>query len=86
MAEKKEIDAKSVSKQPVATVKTNSIKTSQSVAAIREQFKLEEERQIKHYANAKEDKVMRTIKDYEAKNLLVAEENTLDKLERKLGI
>lgn len=32
------------------------------------------------------DKVMRTIKDYEAKNLLVAEENTLDKLERKLGI
>ena len=63
MAQKKDIDARSVSKQPVATVKNSVGKQNQSVAAIREQFKLEEERQIKMYANAKEDKVMRTIRD-----------------------
>lgn len=63
MAQKKEVDAKSVSKQPVATVKEKVGKPNQSVAAIREQFKLEEEKQIKMYANAKEDKVMRTIRD-----------------------
>lgn len=32
------------------------------------------------------DLVAKTIKNYEEQNLLVAEENTLDKLERKLGI
>ena len=63
MAQKNEIDVKSVSNETVATVKGNVGKTTQSVAAIREQFKLEEERQIKHYASAKEDKVMRTIRD-----------------------
>lgn len=63
MAQKKDIDAKSVSKQPVATVKNSVGKQNQSVAAIREQFKLEEERQMKMYANAKEEKVMRTIRD-----------------------
>lgn len=63
MAQKKEIDAKSVSKQPVATIKEKVNKPNQSVAAIREQYKLEEERQMKMYANAKEEKVMRTIRD-----------------------
>ena len=32
------------------------------------------------------DKVADTVLDYEAQNLLVAEENTLDKLSKKLGI
>ena len=32
------------------------------------------------------DKVVDTVKDYEAQNLLVAEENTLDKLAEKLGV
>lgn len=32
------------------------------------------------------DKVAKTVRDYEDKTVLVAEESTLDKLERKLGI
>ena len=63
MAQKKEIDAKSVSNKPVATVKNSVGKPNQSVAAIREQHKYEEERRMKMYANAKEDKVMRTVRD-----------------------
>ena len=63
MAQRKSVDAKSVSSKPVATVKESIGKPNQSVAAIREQFKLEEERQMKMYANAKEDKVMRTVRD-----------------------
>ena len=63
MAQKKEIDAKSVSKKPVATVKEKVGRPNQSVAAIREEHKFAEERQMKMYANAKEDKVMRTIRD-----------------------
>ena len=63
MAQKKEVDAKSVSKQKVATVNSGTSQSNQSVATIREQFKLEEEKRINLYANAKEDKVMRTIRD-----------------------
>lgn len=63
MAQEKDIDAKSVSKEKVATVKNSVGKPNQSVAAIRETYKLEKERQMEHYANAKEDKVMRTIRD-----------------------
>lgn len=63
MAQKKDIDAKSVSNKPVATVKEKVGKPNQTVAAIREQYKFEQERQMKMYANAKEDKVMRTIRD-----------------------
>lgn len=63
MAQKKEIDAKSVSKEKVATIKNNVGRPNQTVAAIREQHKFEEEKQKKHYANAKEAKVMRTIRD-----------------------
>lgn len=63
MAQKKEVDAKSVSKEKVATVKGNVGRPNQTVAAIREQYKHEEERQKLMYANAKEDKVMRTIRD-----------------------
>lgn len=63
MAQKNGVDATSVSKKKVATIQEPVGRPSQSVAAIREQFKLEEERQIKRYANAKEDKVMRTIRD-----------------------
>ena len=63
MAQKKEVDAKSVSKQKVTTVKNEVGKPNQSVAAIREQHKYEEERQMKMYASAKEEKVMRTIRD-----------------------
>lgn len=32
------------------------------------------------------DKVAKTVRNYEEENLLVAEENTLDKLEKRLGI
>lgn len=63
MAQKKDIDAKSVSKEKVATVKNNVGKPNQSVAAIRETYKLEEEKQMKRYANAKEEKVMKVIRD-----------------------
>lgn len=63
MAQKKEVDVKSVSKEKVATVNAGTTKSNQSVAAVREQYKLEEEKQMKHYANAKEEKVMRTIRD-----------------------
>lgn len=63
MAQKKEVDVKSVSKEKVATVKNPTGRPNQSVAAIREQYKLEEEKQKAMYANAKEDKVMRTIRD-----------------------
>ena len=38
-------------------------KPNQSVAAIREQYKLEEERQKANYASASEDKIKRTIRD-----------------------
>ena len=38
-------------------------KPNQSVAAIREQYKLEEEKQKASFANASEDKLMRTIRD-----------------------
>lgn len=63
MAQRKNVDAKSVSNKPVATVKESVGKQNQSVAAIREQHKYEEQRQMKMYANAKEEKVMRTIRD-----------------------
>ena len=38
-------------------------KPNQSVAAIREQYKLEEEKQRANFASASEDKLMRTIRD-----------------------
>ena len=63
MAQKKDVDAKSVSKENVATISGEVGSPNQSVAAIRERYKLEEERQKLMYANAKEDKVMRTIRD-----------------------
>ena len=63
MAQKKEIDAKSVSKEKVATVSGNVGRPNQSVAAIREQYKLEEEHQKLMYANASEEKVMRIVRD-----------------------
>ena len=75
MAQKKEVDANSVSKQPIGTVKSTGNK---SVSAIREQFKLEEERQIKHYANAKEDKVMRTVRDI-SQNVATPTISTVDR-------
>lgn len=63
MAEKKEIDAKSVSKKKTTSVKNSVGRPNQSVAAIREQHKFEEEKRKQHYANAKEEKVMRTVRD-----------------------
>lgn len=63
MAQKKDVDAKSVSKENVATISGEVGSPNQSVAAIRERYKLEEERQKLMYANAKEDKVMHTIRD-----------------------
>lgn len=53
----------SASKPKVAKVANEVGKPNQSVAAIREQYKLEEEKQKAHFANASEDKVMRTIRD-----------------------
>ena len=38
-------------------------KPNQTIAAIREQYKIEEERQKTNFANASEDKLMRTIRD-----------------------
>ena len=63
MAEKKEIDAKSVSNKKTTSVKNSVGRPNQSVAAIREQYKFEEEKRKQHYANAKEEKVMRTVRD-----------------------
>lgn len=81
MAGKNEIDAKSVSKQEVATIKEPIGKPNQSVAAIREQFRLEEEKQIKRYANAKDNKVMKTIRDIsqnaQALSLTSTDKNTI---------
>ena len=48
MAQKKEVDAKSVSKKKVATVKSEVGRPNQSVAAIREQHKYEEESSKSH--------------------------------------
>lgn len=53
----------SASKPNVAKISGEVGKPNQSVAAIREQYKIEEERQKLRYANASEDKVMRTIRD-----------------------
>lgn len=78
MAQKKDIDAKSVSKKPVATVKEKVGRPNQSVAAIREEHKFAEERQMKMYANAKEDKVMRTIRDI-SKNAVTPSITTTNK-------
>jgi len=78
MAQKKEVDAKSVSKEAIGTVKANSKNVSQSVAAVREQFKLEEERQIKHYTNAKEENVMRKVRDI-SQNVLTPTITTVNK-------
>lgn len=63
MAENKKYDVKSVSKFKVAKVSGSVGKQTASVAAIKEQYKLEEERQRANYANASEDKVMRTLRD-----------------------
>lgn len=63
MADGKEIDVKSVSNKKVATMKENVGRPNQTVAAIREQAKIEEEKQIKRYANAKDEKVMKTLRD-----------------------
>lgn len=78
MAQEKDIDAKSVSKEKVATVPNKVGKPNQSVAAIREQYKLEEERQMKRYASAKEDKVIRTIRDV-SRNMAVPSLSRIDK-------
>ena len=53
----------SASKPKVAKIDSTVVKPNQSVSAIREQYKLEEERQKKNFASASEDKVMRTIRD-----------------------
>lgn len=53
----------SASKPKVAKIDSTVGKPNQSVSAIREQYKLEEERQKKNFASASEDKVMRTIRD-----------------------
>lgn len=53
----------SASKEKVATVKGEVGRPNQSVAAIREQYKLEEEKQKVNFANASEDKVMRALRD-----------------------
>lgn len=53
----------SASKPKVAKISGEVGKPNQSVAAIREQYKIEEERQKANYANANEDKVKRMIRD-----------------------
>lgn len=78
MAQKKTVDATSVSKKKVATVKEPVGRPNQSVAAIREQYKLEEERQMKRYASAKEDKIIHTIRDL-SRNGIVPSITKVDK-------
>lgn len=63
MATKKSTDAKSVSNVKTQNVSNPVGRSNQSVAAIREQYKIEEERQKQYYAAASEDKVMRTLRD-----------------------
>jgi len=63
MATKKTNDAKSVSTKKTQNISTPVGRPNQSVAAIREQYKLEEEKQKQYYATASEDKVIRTLKD-----------------------
>ena len=53
----------SASSEKVTTVKGEVGRPNQSVAAIREQYKLEEEKQKANFANASEDKVMRALRD-----------------------
>lgn len=53
----------SASKPKVATVSEKVGKPNQSVAAIREEYKQEEERQKANFAKASEDKVKRTLRD-----------------------
>ena len=55
--------AGSAEENKVAKVSGEVGRPSQSVAAIREQYKIEAERQKANYASASEDKVMRTIRD-----------------------
>ena len=81
MAQSKDIDAKSVSKQEVATIKESVGRPNQTVAAIREQARIEEEKQIKRYANAKDEKVMKTLRDIsqnaQAISLTSTDKNTI---------
>lgn len=81
MAQDKGIDAKSVSKQKVATIKESVGKPNQTVAAIREQARIEEEKQIKRYASAKDEKVMKTLRDIsqnaQAISLTSTDKNTI---------
>jgi len=63
MAQKKTVDATSVSKKKVGAVKEPVGRPNQTVAAIREQARIDEERQKLHYAKAKEDSVIRKIRD-----------------------
>ena len=53
----------SASKEKVTTVKGEVGRPNQSVAAIREQYKLEEEKQKANFANASEDKIKRALRD-----------------------
>lgn len=53
----------SASKEKVAKISGEVGKPNQSVAAIREQYRLEEEKQKQNFANASEDKVMRALRD-----------------------
>ena len=55
--------ANNASKPKVAQVSTPVGKPNQSVAAIREEYKLTEDRQKANFAKASEDKIMRTIRD-----------------------
>lgn len=63
MATNESTDAKSVSTTKSQNVSTPVGRPNQSVAAIREQYKLEEEKQKQYYASASEEKVMRTLRD-----------------------
>lgn len=55
--------ANNASKPKVAQVSTPVGKPNQSVAAIREEYKLTEDRQKANFAKASEDKIIRTIRD-----------------------
>lgn len=53
----------SASKEKITQVSGEVGKPNQSVAAIREQYKLEEEKQKANFANASEDKIKRALRD-----------------------
>lgn len=75
---RKKTSTSSASNEKVAYVSGEVGKTNQSVAAIREQYKQEAEKQKINYASASEDKIKKTLRDL-TKNATTSSLTTTDK-------